>query len=193
MAAGCFASSVGRCRDNKIITYSVTSHLVMPLLILRLARLDKMANPDEPNDGDHQSCSDAPPPLSIHRLVALHARERLLVHPFLWTDRQVALLGCRIHPCGEASSPSTSEIAGESVPGAEKASQDGSPATQRPMYARHLSRRFGNFNDVIGAVCGLLTAVGHSVSDKDRYVINPMILPNGPTLTQLYVRSGRFS
>ncbi|KAH6630548.1 hypothetical protein B0J18DRAFT_421475 [Chaetomium sp. MPI-SDFR-AT-0129] len=38
-----------------------------------------------------------PPPLSINRLLALHPRERLLVHPLRWTDRQPALLGCRIY------------------------------------------------------------------------------------------------
>lgn len=63
----------------------------------------RMALLDEPPGDDRQSCSSTPTPppttplLSINRLLALHPRERLLVHPMCWTDRQLALLGCRIH------------------------------------------------------------------------------------------------
>ncbi|KAK4152321.1 hypothetical protein C8A00DRAFT_16357 [Chaetomidium leptoderma] len=63
-----------------------------------------MAVPDEHQGDSRQSCLSTPPPLSpplprlsINRLVALHPRERLLVHPFRWTDQQPALLGCYIH------------------------------------------------------------------------------------------------
>src|SRR3954469_23933589 len=35
---------------------------------------------------------DSPP--SICRLLALHPRERLLVHPLLWQERQLSLLRC---------------------------------------------------------------------------------------------------
>ena len=53
----------------------------------------RMAIPGE------QQCqsSSTPPPLSINQVLALYPRERLQVHPLRWTDRQLALLGCRIH------------------------------------------------------------------------------------------------
>ncbi|KAK3292891.1 uncharacterized protein B0H64DRAFT_202874 [Chaetomium fimeti] len=66
---------------------------------------DKHQDGDDQGDG-RQSYSSTPTPqcppllpplLSINRLLALHSRERLLVHPLRWTDRQPALLGCRIH------------------------------------------------------------------------------------------------
>ncbi|KAK3906523.1 hypothetical protein C8A05DRAFT_11726 [Staphylotrichum tortipilum] len=65
-----------------------------------------MAISDEHQGDGRQSCSNTPTPLpppllspllSINRLLALHPRERLLVHPLRWTDRQPTLLGCRIH------------------------------------------------------------------------------------------------
>ncbi|KAH6847570.1 hypothetical protein B0I37DRAFT_375367 [Chaetomium sp. MPI-CAGE-AT-0009] len=65
-----------------------------------------MAIYDKHQGDDHQSCSSTSNPphppllpalLSINRLVALHSRERLLVHPLCWTDRQPALLGCRLY------------------------------------------------------------------------------------------------
>ena len=36
-------------------------------------------------------------PLSINRICALFPREQLLAHPLHWTERQFALLDCRIH------------------------------------------------------------------------------------------------
>lgn len=45
------------------------------------------------------------PSLSINQLAARHPRERLLVHPFLWTSRHVDLLGCRIHFDKELDGP----------------------------------------------------------------------------------------
>ncbi|KAH6632801.1 hypothetical protein F5144DRAFT_651385 [Chaetomium tenue] len=86
-----------------------------------------MALPDACQDEDHdgQSCSStpapptpAPPlvprPLSINRLLAIHARERLLVHPLCWTDRQPALLGCRIHDHDEEALDNAETTAAES-------------------------------------------------------------------------------
>ncbi len=64
-----------------------------------------MAIPGEHQGDDRQSSSSTPTPprlpllalpLSINQLLALHPREQLLVHPLRWTDRQPALLGCRI-------------------------------------------------------------------------------------------------
>ncbi|KAK3363790.1 hypothetical protein B0T25DRAFT_528461 [Lasiosphaeria hispida] len=43
------------------------------------------------------SPSTPPPRLSINRLMALYPRERLQVHPLRWSDRQLDLIGCRIH------------------------------------------------------------------------------------------------
>ena len=50
-------------------------------------------------DSGEQQCqsSSTPPPLSINQLLALHPREQLQVHPLRWTDRQLDLLGCRVH------------------------------------------------------------------------------------------------
>ncbi|KAK3311639.1 uncharacterized protein B0T15DRAFT_499579 [Chaetomium strumarium] len=50
--------------------------------------------------GDNDS-NCAPPSLSINQLAALHPRERLLVRPERWTDRQLSLLPCRFHSHGE--------------------------------------------------------------------------------------------
>jgi hypothetical protein len=58
---------------------------------------------------DRENCSDAAPPLSINRLIALHSRERLFVHPLCWTDRQLTLLQCRFHDCGKAA-PKESDL-----------------------------------------------------------------------------------
>jgi len=33
---------------------------------------------------------------SISELIAMHGRERLFVHPLLWTQRQLHLLGCSV-------------------------------------------------------------------------------------------------
>ncbi|KAL2134553.1 hypothetical protein VTI74DRAFT_11525 [Chaetomium olivicolor] len=52
-------------------------------------------------DGDRECRTTTPPPFSINRLVALHSRERLLVHPLRWSDRQLSLLQCRFHSRGE--------------------------------------------------------------------------------------------
>ena len=53
------------------------------------------------------------PRLSINRLLALHPHERLLVHPLRWTNRQPALLGCRIYSHhDEAHSAAADENAG---------------------------------------------------------------------------------
>ncbi|EAQ92119.1 predicted protein [Chaetomium globosum CBS 148.51] len=63
-----------------------------------------MAVPDEQADywPNSPSTSSFPPPgLSINKLAALYPRERLLVHPLRWSDRQVALLNCRIHYRGD--------------------------------------------------------------------------------------------
>ncbi|KAK4130232.1 hypothetical protein BT67DRAFT_445867 [Trichocladium antarcticum] len=78
-----------------------------------------MAISGEDQGHDHQSRSNTPTPppttspLSINRLLALHPRERLLVHPLCWTDRQLDLLGCRIHShYEEADSAGADENAG---------------------------------------------------------------------------------
>ncbi|KAK3291548.1 uncharacterized protein B0H64DRAFT_247732 [Chaetomium fimeti] len=54
-------------------------------------------------DEDSPNSSIAQRPVSIKRIIALHPRERLFVQPLLWTNRQLALLGCRIHVRDEAS------------------------------------------------------------------------------------------
>jgi len=41
---------------------------------------------NDADDADQQS--------SISELIAMHSRERLFVHPLLWTQRQLHLLGC---------------------------------------------------------------------------------------------------
>ncbi|KAK3290152.1 uncharacterized protein B0H64DRAFT_427898 [Chaetomium fimeti] len=67
-----------------------------------------MAISNEQNSDDKPISSipsSLPPPgLSINQLAALHSRERLLVHPLRWSDRQVALLDCRIHFFEDAGS-----------------------------------------------------------------------------------------
>lgn len=81
-----------------------------------------ICNNKHQGDG-HQGRSSTPIPspllpllLSINRLLALYHRERLLVHPLCWTDRQLALLGCRInshysHP-NETNNGTVEESAG---------------------------------------------------------------------------------
>ena len=49
------------------------------------------------------NCPTPSPPLSINRPLALHPRERLMVHLICWADRQLAVLGCRIHSRAEES------------------------------------------------------------------------------------------
>jgi hypothetical protein len=78
----------------------------VPTIYLPCDSCCKMAISGEHQGDDRQNGSSTPtpppppllpPPLSINRLLALHPRERLLVHPLRWTDQQPALLGCRIH------------------------------------------------------------------------------------------------
>jgi hypothetical protein len=85
---------------------------------------------DQQQGGDSQTCSHAsttsttstttppcpalpPPPLSpllsVNQLLALYSRERLLVHPLCWTDRQPALLGCHINSRYDETRNSTVE------------------------------------------------------------------------------------
>lgn len=40
--------------------------------------------------------------LSIRGRMALYPRERLFVHPFLWSERQLSLLGCKFVDTGDS-------------------------------------------------------------------------------------------
>ena len=132
---------------------------------------------DEPQDDSHRpsSCSSMLPPLSIKRLLALHPRERLLVHPLCWTDRQLTLLDCRIH-----SHSSTSENA-----------EDGTPKSDglARLLARRLNRQLG-WERLADTIQKLLRPLGGSMSIKHRYVLYSWPLtrpfqPSPPALTQL--------
>ncbi|KAK3364140.1 hypothetical protein B0T25DRAFT_58895 [Lasiosphaeria hispida] len=97
-----------------------------------------------------------PPPLSINRLVALYPRERLLVHPLRWTDRQLALLDCRIHDHDEEA-------------GAHEAA-----SSEPDAYTRFLARRLSrSFDDGVLAdtVLNLIWPLrGHTSVEHNRAV-----------------------
>ncbi|KAK4040272.1 hypothetical protein C8A01DRAFT_15816, partial [Parachaetomium inaequale] len=121
-----------------------------------------MAIPDTHQDDGGQSCSNEPPPLSINRLAALHPRERLLVHPFLWTDRQLALLGCRIHPRDEAGGAGGAE---------------GHPAPRKragcglvPLLTRRLEFRLEEW-ELEDTVWKLIKSVSKNTSKKKQVLV----------------------
>ncbi len=90
------------------------------------------------SDG-RQSCSSTPTPppspLSINRLLALHPRERLLVHPLRWTDRQPALLDCRIHDHDEEAHGAGTHESTETTKTTDAVS------SEPDAYPRFLARR----------------------------------------------------
>ena len=141
-----------------------------------------MAVPDEYQGDDCHSCSSTPspppPPLSINQHVALHSRERLLVHPLRWTARQLTLLDCRLRSHGEGS---------RSVAAHENANVDA--AFSRPDHlARLLSRRLNlqlSWEELIDTTRRLLQPLGGRISIYDRYVrpCQPPTRPPRPACT----------
>ncbi|KXX74036.1 hypothetical protein MMYC01_209560, partial [Madurella mycetomatis] len=75
--------------------------------------------------------SSTAPPLAINRILALYPRERLLVHPFLWTNRQLDLLQCRFHFRGYSGD------AGSYISTPGPAHQASKAATRSPHYPNH--------------------------------------------------------
>jgi hypothetical protein len=125
-----------------------------------------MAFPDARQGDGRQSCSRTAPPippplLSINRLVALYPRERLLVHPLRWTDRQPALLDCHIHDHDEeahgAGAHDTTEAA----------------SSEPDAYTRFLARRLRrSFDDGVLAdtVLNVIWPLGGRTSVEHKYV-----------------------
>ncbi|KAK3352637.1 hypothetical protein B0T25DRAFT_189624 [Lasiosphaeria hispida] len=104
-----------------------------------------MALPDAHQADDCQSCSSTtpptpPPPLSINRLIALYPRERLLVHPLRWTDRQPALLDCCIHDHDEEAHGAGAHESTVTTKTTEAASSE--PDAYTHFLARRLSCSF---------------------------------------------------
>lgn len=65
-----------------------------------MALSDTCQNDTRHHDDNDGQCGDASP-ISINRLAILHSREALLVHPLIWTYRQLTVFGCRIRFRGE--------------------------------------------------------------------------------------------
>lgn len=104
-----------------------------------------MAISGEHTSNDRQ-CSTTPipppPPLSINRLLALYPRERLLVHPLSWTDRQLALLDCRMHDYNEEADCASAYGSTETT----KTTEGASP--EPDAYTRFLAGRlYTSFNN----------------------------------------------
>jgi hypothetical protein len=125
-----------------------------------------MAIPDNHQDDDHHTCSDSPPPLSINRLAALHPRERLVVHPFLWTDRHLALLGCRIHSRGEAGG--AGGVEGQPTP-RKRAGHN-----LVPLLTRRLKFRLQEW-ELEDTVWKLIKSVSKNTSKEDKYVFYGLV------------------
>lgn len=136
----------------------------------------KMAISDEGEGDTHQgdglpSCASITPPLSVNRLVVLHARERLLVHPLCWTDRQLALLECRIHrrgegPRGDGVCERTTETAGPA-----ESAEPVSPKSDR--LVRFLARRLKyqlTWSELADTLQKLLRPLGGPMSIEQGYV-----------------------
>ncbi|KAL2173628.1 uncharacterized protein P884DRAFT_273000 [Thermothelomyces heterothallicus CBS 202.75] len=106
------------------------------------------------DDGDRQAASLVPPAaaaaaaaprLSLHRLVTRDPRERVLVHPLIWTDRQLAVLDCRVRPRGDADDDDGGDAAApESGGGGERARKRRRAADElAPLLRRRLRCRLG--------------------------------------------------
>ena len=132
-----------------------------------------MALPDarQDEDRDRQSCSStpapptpAPPfvsrPLSINRLLAIYPRERLLVHPLCWTDRQPALLGCCIHDHDEEALDNAETTAAESF----------SRALPLRLTLSHLLTTVFNDGEFAATIQTLIQPLGGRISVAGRYV-----------------------
>ena len=141
-----------------------------------------MAISGEHQGDDRQSCSNTPtpphsPPLSINRLLALHPRERLLVHPLCWTDRQPALLSCRIHSHYEEASSSGADENARATP------------SKSDRLAAFLAERL-NFqlheDDLADTIARLLRPLGGRISIELKCV-RPMLIAHAPFPTNLHV------
>jgi hypothetical protein len=131
-----------------------------------------MALPDAHQDDDRQSCSRTtppipPPPLSINRLVALYPRERLLVHPLRWTDRQPALLDCRIHDHNEEARGAGAYESTETTKTTEAASSE--PDAYTRFLARRLCHSFDD-GELADTVLNLIRPLRGHTSVEHKYV-----------------------
>ncbi|KAK4158064.1 hypothetical protein C8A00DRAFT_11118 [Chaetomidium leptoderma] len=117
-----------------------------------------MAIPDEHQDNG-PNCSSTLPPLSISQLVARYPRERLLVHPLCWSDRQLTLLGCRIHSRGEGG------LGAGAHENAEDRSEPPAPDGLARLLARRLNRRL-SWGRLIDTILKLLWPLGGGISLK---------------------------
>jgi hypothetical protein len=132
-----------------------------------------MALSDEPPGDGYLSTPT--PPLSINRLLALYPRERLLVHPLCWTDRQPALLGCRIHTHEEADSAGPDENAGA--------------ASKSDRLAAFLAERLNfqlHHEELASTIAQLLQPLGGRISIDLKYV-RPISIAYAPLPTNLHV------
>ncbi|AEO62357.1 uncharacterized protein THITE_2106449 [Thermothielavioides terrestris NRRL 8126] len=123
----------------------------------------------ERNQGDDkESRSSDLSPLSIHRLIALHSHERLLVHPLLWTDRHLTLLGCHIHHRGEAGGVDGLKVV--NGPPTPPESQDGdsapSPSSDQSSVP---DTRVADFLTMVDVICDFLKQAGCSVKIDKRH------------------------
>lgn len=131
---------------------------------------------DDGDDGRTTRARMLPPPtLSINRLITTHARERLVVHPLLWTDRHLALLQCRFHPHGDVVAEQDGTLTPPSVPEDPR------------LDPRRLRRRLP-FLDLEDVVYGLLTSVGYQdaasmTTSRERFILSPSSACFGNALT----------
>ncbi len=121
--------------------------------------------PDNKHLGDDCDSLSSTFQLSINEIAARHPRERLLVHPLRWTDRQVTLLDCRIH------SRCVSEPEGaRSTAAHENANPDAASSNPDDDLVRLLARRLNyqiSWENWIDTARRLLRPLGRRISVDD--------------------------
>ncbi|KAH6649551.1 hypothetical protein F5144DRAFT_588242 [Chaetomium tenue] len=103
-----------------------------------------------------------PPGLSINKLAALYPRERLLVHPLQWSDRQIALLNCRIHYSGDQSAASHGD--------ANMNTDPPPPKSQLELFLADRLKFRLTHEEFIETTRRLLRPLGGRISIDNRYI-----------------------